>query len=285
MKKQFITLITIAFMTASCHNSTKLTSGIDLSNLDTTTVPGTDFYQYACGGWMKNHPLTGEYSRFGSFDLLEENNRLQLRELIEGIASKSSKEGTVEQKIGDLFNLAMDSIKLNKDGFQPVMQHLDLVNGIKSKEQISLVLPQLMISGISPFFSLFVDADQMNSNKYLLQTYQGGISLGEREYYLDTDSQTTNIRNKYKEHVVKMFRLFGFTAEKAEANMQAVLNIETRLATAAFDQVKLREPLTNYHKISLTEIQKLTPEIHWDVILKALGISFITDLNVSQKKL
>ena len=129
-------------MTPSCNNN-KLSSGIDLKNLDTTAVPGTDFYQFACGGWMKNNPLTGEYSRFGSFDLLAENNRKQLRELIEEIASKPAEKGSVEQKIGDLYNLAMDSVKLNKDGIKPVENQLKAIASLKSTQELTKLLPIL----------------------------------------------------------------------------------------------------------------------------------------------
>lgn len=284
MKKVFLPIIATLLMTTACNNQSKLTSGIDLSNLDTTAVPGKDFYQYACGGWMKNNPLTAEYSRFGSFDKLAENNRKQLRELIEGIASRKADNGTVEQKIGDLFNLAMDSVKLNKDGYTPVKEHINLVQNIKSVKDLSAVIPQLAQSGVGSFFSMYVDADPMNSNKYLLQTHQGGISLGERDYYLDNDAHTVNIRNKYKEHIVKMFKMFGYSDAFSKAAMQAVMDIETRLATAAFDQVKLRDPHANYHKISIAELKTLAPDFDWNVVLSTLGIPATKELNVSQKE-
>lgn len=284
MKKVFLPIIATLLMTTACNNQSKLTSGIELSNLDTTAVPGKDFYQYACGGWMKNNPLTAEYSRFGSFDKLAENNRKQLRELIEGIASKPADAGTVEQKIGDLFNLAMDSTKLNKEGYIPVKEHINRVESLKSVKDLSVLIPELSKSGIGSFFSMYVDADPMNSNKYLLQTYQGGISLGEREYYLDNDEHTVNIRNKYKEHIVKMFKLFGYSDAVATESMNSVMTIETRLAKAAFDQVKLRDPHANYHKIPVSELQKLAPDFDWNIFLSTLGSPSVKELNVSQKE-
>jgi len=274
----------LLLMTPSCNNSNKLSSGIDLKNLDTTAVRGVDFYQYACGGWRKNNPLTGEYARFGSFDKLGENNRKQLRELIEHIAVKPADNGTVEQKIGDLYNLAMDSVKLNKDGVQPVMAQMNTIAALKSVQDLSTLIPNLKLEGVDAYFSTYVDADPMNSNQYLVQTYQGGISLGEREYYLDNDAQTTNIRNKYKEHIVKMFQLFGFAEPIAKKNMELVLKIETRLATAAYDQIKLRDPHANYNKMTVADLQKLVPTINWSVYLKVLGLSQINELSVSQKE-
>jgi putative endopeptidase len=269
-------------MITSCNN-TKLSSGIDLSNLDTTVAPGNSFYQYACGGWMENHPLSAEYSRFGSFDMLAENNRKQLRELIEEIASKEAEEGSIEQKIADLYNLALDSAKLNADGYKPVEESLQKIASISSIEDLSTVLPELFMSGVHPYFSVYVDADAMNSNKYLVQTYQAGISLGEREYYLDTDEQTTNIRDKYKEHVQKMFQLFGFSEFEANKNMQSVMQIETRLATAAFDQVQLRDPHANYNKMSISELQDFVSAIDWSTYFKTIGLENINEVSISQK--
>ena len=284
MKKQFITLITIALMTASCHNSTKLTSGIDLKNLDTTAVPETDFYQYACGGWMKNHPLTGEYSRFGSFDMLRENNLKQLNDLVTGIAKKGGSEGSIEQKISDLYNIAMDSVKLNKDGFTPIKADLDKIAALKTKDELLALMPDLYLIGLDTYFTVYVDADAKNSKQNLVQTYQSGISLDEREYYLDNDAHTKEIRDKYKTHVVKMFELVGFTQTDAQKAMEAVLKIETRLATAAYDNVKLRDPQTNYNKMTVADLQKLVPEINWSNYLKALGLKDTKEVSVSQKE-
>ncbi len=273
----------IMLMMSSCNNS-KLTSGIDLKNLDTTAVPGTDFYQYACGGWMKNHPLTGEYSRFGSFDMLRENNLNQLKDLVTGIAKKGGSEGSIEQKISDLYNIAMDSVKLNKDGFTPIKTDLDKIAALKTKDELLALMPDLYLSGLDTYFTVYIDADAKNSKQNLVQTYQSGISLDEREYYLDNDAHTKEIRDKYKTHVVKMFELVGFTQADAQKAMEAVLKIETRLATAAYDNVKLRDPQTNYNKMTVTELQKLVPEINWTNYLKALGLNNTKEISVSQKE-
>ena len=166
-------------------------AGIRIENLDKTADPAVDFYQYACGGWMKTHPLTGEYSRFGSFDMLAENNREQLKSLIEEIAGRKNEPGTVAQKIGDLYNLAMDSTRRNAEGVAPLKPWLDRVGAIKDKKELSAFLPELMLIGIDPFFSVYVEADVMDSKRNLFGTYQGGLSLGERDYYLENDESTT----------------------------------------------------------------------------------------------
>ena len=286
MNKLFIPIIALALMTTACNSKKDAANqaGIDLANLDTTMSPKTDFYKYACGGWMDKHPLTGEYSRFGSFDLLAENNRKQLRGLIEEISSKSADAGTVEQKIGDLFNLAMDSTKLNAEGYAPIKADLAKIAAVKQTSEFSKLLPELLLSGLTPYFAVYVDADAMSSDNYLVQTYQGGISLGEREYYLDNDAHTKEIRDKYKIHVSKMFQLVGFTAADAQKNVEAVMAIETRLAKAAYDNVKLRDPHANYNKMSVAELQKLVPTIDWNVYFGTLGLKNTKELSVSQKE-
>ena len=259
-----------------------MTSGIDLTNLDTTAVQGADFYQYACGGWMKKHPLTNEYSRFGSFDMLAENNREQLKGLIVEIASGQNAQGTIGQKIGDIYNLAMDSVKLNADGVTPIQADLEKIASVKDKSEIVPLMAELAHSGVFPYFSFYVGADIMDSKSNLFQLYQGGISLGEKEYYLDNDDVTVNIRNKYKEHIVKMFQLAGFDEAAAKKKMEAVMDIETRIAKASFSAVEQRNPAANYHKMSLDELKKEIPGIDWDAFLNGIGVKGVTELSVSQ---
>ena len=186
-------LFLTASFVASSAMAQGLKSGIDRKNMDLTVQPGENFYEYAAGNWMKSHPLTGEYSRFGSFDMLAENNREQLKSLIEEIAGRKNEPGTVAQKIGDLYNLAMDSTRRNAEGVAPLKPWLDRVRvgAIKDKRELSTFLPELMLIGIDPFFSVYVEADVMDSKRNLFGTYQGGLSLGERDYYLENDESTT----------------------------------------------------------------------------------------------
>lgn len=285
MKNKYLLLALIP-LTMACNSKSKTDAtaddaGIRIENLDTTAQPGVNFYRYACGGWMKNHPLTGEYSRFGSFDKLGEENREQIKSLIEEIAAKENENGTVAQKIADLYNMAMDSVKLNADGVAPLKPWLDKIASIKDKSELSTFIPEMNLSGMAPFFSVYVGADMMDSKQNIFSTNQGGLSLGERDYYLENDESTTKVRDEFKKHVVKMFELFGETKEQAEKNMEDVMRIETRLAKSHFDKVKTRDPYANYHKMTVEELQKLVPNIDWTKFLSTLSVD-IKELSVSQ---
>ena len=268
-------------MTTACTNKQQ-TTGIDPANLDTTAVAQDDFYQFACGGWMANNPLTPEYSRFGSFDKLGLNNLEQVNGLIQEIAESTKGQstkykGTVAQKIGDLYNLAMDTARRDQEGIAPVQKTLDEIAGISTREELSKVLGAAMDYQL---WAMYVDADAMNSSMNILNEYQAGFSLGEKEYYLDNDEQTTKIRNAYVAYVEKMFGLFGF-ADGAE-RAQTVLRLETRLAKAAYSNVELRDPQANYNKMSVAELQELVPQVDWKVYFEALGVT-IDSLSVGQK--
>ncbi|MBR5469527.1 MAG: M13 family metallopeptidase [Paludibacteraceae bacterium] len=276
--KNIVSLFALVLVMTACSNKKNAqNSGIDLSNLDTTAVAQDDFYQYACGGWMKNHPLTGEYSRFGSFDKLAEDNREQLNSLISDIAKKKdNKVGSVEQKIGDLYNLAMDSTRLNAEGYSPIQKEIDLFRNA-TKENLATLLGKTRYG----MFELYVDADPMNSSINLLQTYQSGYALGEREYYLDTDEHTTEIRAKYLKHVERMFALCGFDTTTAQQSANTVLRMETCLAKAAYDNIKLRDPQANYNKMSIDELKTLVPQFDWEAYFAARNIT-TNQISVSQ---
>jgi len=276
MKKIIFALTALTLMTTACTNKQQ-TTGIDPANLDTTAVAQDDFYQFACGGWMANNPLTPEYSRFGSFDKLGLQNLEQVNGLIQEIAAKKHPQGSIAQKIGDLYNLAMDTARRDQEGIAPVQKTLDEIAGISTREELSKVLGAAMDYQL---WAMYVDADAMNSSMNILNEYQAGFSLGEKEYYLDNDEQTTKIRNAYVAYVEKMFGLFGF-ADGAE-RAQTVLRLETRLAKAAYSNVELRDPQTNYNKMSVAELQELVPQVDWKVYFEALGVT-IDSLSVGQK--
>ena len=282
--KFYLPFIALALIATSCNSKKEATqeSGIRLANLDQTINPRNDFYQYACGGWMKANPLTDEYSSFGSFDQLAENNRTQIKGLIEELAKQQSQPGSITQKIGDLYNIAMDSAKLNADGVAPIKEYLDKLAAIKDRNGLSQEIATMHRDGFGPFFGLYVGADDMNSSMNIAQLYQGGLSLGEREYYLDGDDHTKEIRTKFEEHVDKMFQLAGFTAEEAQKAAKNVMKVETRLAEVSKSAVELRDPYANYNKITVAQLKKEVPSIDWDAYFTTIGLKDLQDVNVGQ---
>lgn len=283
--KHYVAVAAMAFaaMTGcTSQKEVKNTSGIDLANLDTTVAAGTDFFRYACGGWNDSHPLTAEYSRYGSFDMLAETNQKQLRELIESFASQTNEPGSQGQKIGDLYTLAMDSVKLNSDGVAPIKAQLDKIAAISDRKQIVPMIAEMAYDGIGTYFSSYVYADPKNSALNIFQISQGGINLGEKEYYLDTDSVTANIREQYKLYITKLFKLAGFTDAEAGQKMNDVLEIETTIAKASFSAVRRRDPEANYHKMTYADLKKQFSGIDWDAYLKGLGVQGVEELNVEQ---
>ena len=285
-KKNYVAVATLAFaMLTSCagQKEAKSTSGIDLANMDTTVSAGTDFFRYACGGWNDAHPLTAEYSRYGTFDELFENSQKQLRELIEGLAAqKNNQAGSAAQKIGDLYNMAMDSVTLNKQGAEPVKAMLDKIAGMKDKSEIVPMMTEMAHIGIGTYFHSYVYADPKNSSLNIFQMGQGGINLGEKEYYLDTDSITQNIREQYKLYIGKLFQLAGFSEADAQQKVADVMELETAIAKVSRSATELRDPEANYHKMSFDELKKTIAGIDWDAYMKGLGIQAPAELNVEQ---
>ncbi len=264
MKTKTILFVALALMATSCTK--KQTTGIHLENLDTTAVAQNDFYQYACGGWMANNPLTPEYSRFGSFDKLAEDNNKQVNDLIAEIAAGKHQQGSIEQKIGDLYNLAMDTTRRNAEGIAPVLPELQAIEAISNRADLSSLLGKEDYA----LWGVYVDADEMNSSMNILHTMQGGYNLGNRDYYFDEDDNTKNIRAEYLKYIEKMFGLFGY--EDGAERAKTIMRLETRLAKAAKNNVELRDPYANYNKMTIAELKTLVPEVDWDAYFAGMNI-------------
>ena len=275
MKKIIFTLAAFAIMTTACTTKQQ-TTGIDLANLDTTVVAQNDFYQFACGGWMANNPLTPEYSRFGSFDKLGLNNLEQVNGLIQEIAAEKHKQGSIAQKIGDMYNLAMDTARRDQEGIEPVQKTIDEIEAIATREELSKVLGAAMDFQL---WAMYVDADALNSSMNIMNEYQAGFSLGQKEYYIDNDEHTRHIRAEYLAYIEKLFNLFDL--DDAATKAQTVLRLETRLAKAAFSNVELRDPQANYNKMSLDELQQLVPQVNWKEYFDAVGVE-LDSLSIGQ---
>lgn len=259
-----------------------LSSGLDKANMDLTAKPGTDFYQYATGGWQKAHPLTAEYSRYAQFDALAENNRKQLNELIEQMAQCKHKQGSLEQKIGTYYRLAMDSVRRNKEDYAPIQSLLNEVQAINSRKGLQYEMARLQSLGISNFFHFGCDADLKDAKWNLMQINQGGISMGERDYYLEEDEPTQKIREAYRTYVSNLFKMTGFNEADAQRAMEAVLTIETRIAKASYSATQQRDVEGNYHKMSYQALLTDFPGIDWSTHFLLSGIPAFKDISVNQ---
>ena len=256
----------------SCNNS-KQGIGIKMENLDTTAVPGDDFFQFADGGWNAAHPLTDEYARFGSFDQLAEDNREQLKNLIDGIVAADNEPGSNAQKIADLYKLVLDTARRDQEGLAPLKPWLDKIEALNDRKDIFPLMVELDLNGlVGNYFGVGIGADMMDSQSNLVSVGQGGLSLGEKEYYLDTDPATTAIRDAFKNHIVRMFTLCGFDEKTAQKKMEDVMLIETRIAQKSYSAVEQRDPAANYHKMSFDQLKKDFKGIDWQLIFDKIGI-------------
>ena len=255
---------------------------IDLANFDNSTAPGEDFYQYACGGWMEANPLTAEYARYGIFDQLDKENQEKLKTLIDDLNAKPQAAGSVGAKIQTMYAMGMDMEKRNADGAAPVAQQLEQIKAISSMDELSAVTAKMHIETSSPFFGFYIGADEKNSTMNLLQIYQGGISMGDRDYYLLDDENSLKIRNAYKEYINKLFALAGYSVEEAAASADAVLAFETEIAEISVDRNALRDVHKNYNKMSLNDFKKKYDFINWDIFFNEVGIRKSTELNAGQ---
>lgn len=280
--KYMLPALALAATSAWAQQQDNQSSGIDKANMDLSVKPGTDFYQYATGGWTAAHPLTPEFSRYAQFDALAENNRKQLRELIEGMAAQQHERGTLEQKIGSLYRLAMDSVRRNKEDFAPIKPLLDEIQALNSRKAIQYEMAKLQNLGVSNFFSFGCDADIKDAKWNLMQVNQGGISMGERDYYLENDEPTKKIRDAYRTYVQNLFTMTGMTAEQATKAMEAVLKIETQIATASYSATKQRDVEGNYHKMSYQQLLTDFPGIDWSTHFLLSGIPAFKEISVNQ---
>ena len=284
MKRLLILPLVAGMVVAGCSNKnvTVKSNGLDISNLDTTVSCGTDFYQYACGGWMKKNPLKPEYARYGSFDQLRENNQNQIKELIEELGKTTHEYGSVAQKVGDMYLMGLDSVRLNEESVAPVVDDLKVITGLNDKTGYTRMIARMQKMGTSPFFAFFVGADDKNSSQNIVNLYQAGMSMGDRDYYLLNDSTNIKIRDAYKKYINKLFILAGYTSEQAAKAEDAVMKTETALAKVAFSREQLRDPQNNYNKMPFSQLKKMTAAIDWNAFLQEMGIDSLVEINPMQ---
>lgn len=277
MKKLLLTIATMAIIATGCQHAPekKLTSGIDTNNLDTTARLQDDFYQYACGGWMKNNPLDAEHSRYGAFDVLAENAQKDLRDIIETVSKEKNPEGSIAEKIAMFYNIGMDSVRLQEQGAAPLMPYLEKINSIKTHDDVWKALLEMHHHGGFALFAVFGEADTDDASMCIAWAYQSGLGLGDRDYYLTDEGNNVNIRKGYVDLMTKEFTMTGFdkmSGIEAGKMAQMVMDFETRLAKAQNTRLENRDPQATFNRFTVEEAIAMTPNINWKNYFETMGI-------------
>ena len=281
MKKR--TLIAACLLAAMSANAQSQVSGIDKKNINLNVKPGTDFYQYAAGGWLKSHPLDAEHTNNGAFTDLYEENQKRIQELILEYASKPQKKGTLEQKIGTFYNMLMDSVRLNREGWEPLKPTLARIAAVKSNKEYQLVTAELDRRGEGTMmFGIGVGADMRNASMNIVAIGQGGLGLGTRDYYLNDDPQTVKVREAYKTYMKNLFKMVGNDEATAAKKVEAIMAIETRIAKVSYSNVQLRDIDKNYHKMSYNDLVLNFPGIDWGNVFLQSGFPPFDAVDVGQ---
>jgi putative endopeptidase len=260
------------------------TPGLDLNSMDLTADPCVDFYQFTCGGWMKNNPIPGDQANWGVYNKLYQENQQFLWGILDDLGRKTIDRNAAQQKIGDFFAACMDEPKVEKLGVSPLKPYLAQIEGMKSKKDLPRVLADLHLKiGDSGFlFGFRSNQDYADSQSIIAFAVDGGISLPDRDYYTNDDERTIELRTKFVTHVQKMMVLLGDKPDAAKKEAAKIMEIETNLAKASLTRVEQRDPYQLFHKVNLRELQAMTPSFDWSVYLKASGLPLMDTYNVTQ---
>jgi putative endopeptidase len=277
-------IVAIASVTLfSCSKKEGTPTDPLVTNRDTTVSPTADFFMYANGGWFKKNPIPASEKSNGIFRTIGDTINNQIKQICEkSAADTNSEQGSNKQKIGDFYASGMDSIAIEKAALNPLKSEIAQIESITSIASLTTAMAHLQTIGVSPAFSFYLGQDDKQSTKYALFFSQGGLGLGERDYYFNTDARTATIRKEYLNHLKEMFKLTGEKEALASTNAQSVLKLETDLAKASRKLEDLRNPVKNYNKMSLTAFNKLTPNINWNTVLPVMGISKADTVIVGQ---
>ena len=281
MKKLTFILATALMMTACATTVEKQAEvpAIDINNFDEAIDLKADFYQWATGGWQKNNPLKPEFSRYGSFDVLRENNEIRINELFSEMAEAKAEVGTVEQKISDLYKMGLDEERLNAEGAEPIREALNAILATADREALVASIPQLHTDGIGVFFAAYPAADLADSNMTILYLEQGGLGMGNRDNYID--EQNAEIKAAYRDYLRKIFTLAGVEGD-IEAMVNDVLVVEDAIAAKHWTNVECRDIQKGYNPRTFAEVKEQYSAVDWDAYFKAMGVEGIEKLVVSQ---
>lgn len=284
--KTIFRLLLITFFLVSCKKEIPFDNTVPdtlFSNRDTTANPKDDFFSYANGGWFKQNPIPASELSNGIFRTIQDTINNQIKQICEKSAvAKNLKKGSNKQKIGDFYASAMDTISIDKTGLNPLKNELSKIDAIES---IDAVVAQMAFSqtiGVGSGFSFYVSQDDKISTKYAVFLSQGGLGLGNRDYYFNTDSETTNIRNAYVVHLEKINSLLGFDVKIAKSNAADIMKIETNLAKVSRKLEALRDPIKNYNKMSIKTLSTKTANINWKTTFEILGVAKADSVIVGQ---
>lgn len=293
MKKTYSLLLILTFViTISADSFAQVQSSdnykpIDPANFNTAVDPNVDFYEYSNGAWLKNNPIPPEYSRWSSWNEIIDKNYIVLKEILENAAAKTnSPKGSNLQMLGDLYYSAMDTGKIEREGMNPLKEELAMIDGIGSKEDFQRVFSIMKKYRSGGLFGLFAGQDDKNSANMILNFFQGGLGMPNKDYYLKDDEKTKQIRDKYAQYMVKLFTLAGTDQMQAQEIARKIFDIETRLAKASMSRTEMREAEATYHLMTLNEVKALMPDFNFDSFFTQLGIGedyrFQNGINVGQ---
>ena len=268
-------------MMAAMGAAAQSTCGVDRANLDTSVAPGADFYDYACGGWMKSHPLKPEYSRYGTFDQLGELNRSQVRDLVLGLDAATAAPGSNAQKIADLYAMGMDSTRLNAEGARAVLLDLGRIYCTDRDGIVDLIAT---MPGVQAFFGTGVEADMMNSDMNVMYWSQGGLGLGDRDYYLEDSDNARTIREAYVKYLTEIARLAGLDEENAARLAANSMHIETELARTAMSREEMRDPAAGYNPRTVAELAAEYPHIDLKRYFDRQGVAGVENIIIGQPR-
>ena len=265
--------MTLGLLSACKTQTDKQKPALEVSNMDLAVNPGDDFYSYANGAWIKKTTIPEDKSRYGSFDILQEENNAVLKEIFEKAASKkNAPAGSSWQKVGDFFKAGMNTENVELKGIDPIRPELELIDKIADTNELQQLIAQLHASRVSPLFNIYAAQDRKNTTEIIVNLSQGGLGLPDRDYYTSEDKRSTEIRNAYQQHLKQVFNLLGYDEEKAKQSAENVMAIETRLANASYTRLERRDPNKTYNKVSLQEMQLNSPMFNWSGYFSGIGI-------------